>query len=74
MARGFREEHFAFPSDDGPITSAEAAMLSPTVRRSMANVAELLAGSSTEQRDIPQDWSDPADSGTWKKPLTQGEL
>ncbi|CAN5419029.1 hypothetical protein BH10PAT4_BH10PAT4_0120 [soil metagenome] len=73
MARGFREENFKLP-EEGPITPAEVASFTPEYRRNMANVARVLTGSSIEQSEITEDWTDFADPVTWKKPLTEGEL
>lgn len=82
MTPGFREEYFDAPSDPilpvataetGGITTAEARAFSTNDRRLMAEVAEVLVGARPTTSNIEEDWRDPADPGTWKKPLVEGE-
>jgi hypothetical protein len=52
-----------------PISRAEADSYDPAVRHAMAVVAEVLIGTTAKV----EDWSDPADPVTWKKPLAEGD-
>jgi hypothetical protein len=63
----------ALLASKGAISPAEASAHSADVRQAMAVVAEVLTGAGVARPNTSEDWSDPADPGTWKKPLVEGE-